>query len=223
MTERLHFDFSLSCIGEGDGNPLQCSCLENPRDRGSWWAAVYGVAQSGTRLKRLSSSSSSNYSVIPRNYLMSFVFVQSHNCLQQYELQHTRLPYPSPSPRVCSNSCSWSQWCHSTISSSLTPFSSCSQSFLGSGFFPMSQLFSSGAQSFSFNTSLSNEYSGVAEVGPLRNQAPHSDSGGKLENSGLLQVCWEKLTLPALRPEQRGYKVFIGSTWQQTIVGSADC
>ena len=58
-TERLHFHFSLSCIGEGNGNPLQCSCLENPRDEGAWWAAVYGVAQSWTRLKWLSSSSSS--------------------------------------------------------------------------------------------------------------------------------------------------------------------
>ena len=56
--ERLHFHFSLSCIGGGNGNPLQCSCLENPRDRGSWWAAISGVAQSWTRLKRLSSSSS---------------------------------------------------------------------------------------------------------------------------------------------------------------------
>ena len=60
MTERLHFHFSLSCIGEGNGNPLQCSCLENHRDRGAWWAAVYGVAQSPTRLKQLSSSSSSS-------------------------------------------------------------------------------------------------------------------------------------------------------------------
>ena len=51
MNERLHFHFSLSCIGEGNGNPLQCSCLENPRDRGAWWAAIYGVAQSRTRLK----------------------------------------------------------------------------------------------------------------------------------------------------------------------------
>ena len=58
-TERLHFDFSLSCIGERNGNPLQYSCLENPRDRGAWWAAIYGVARSRTRLKRLSSSSSS--------------------------------------------------------------------------------------------------------------------------------------------------------------------
>ena len=47
-TERRHFHFSLSCIGEGNGNPLQCSCLENPRDGGAWWAAVYGVTQSRT-------------------------------------------------------------------------------------------------------------------------------------------------------------------------------
>ena len=59
-TERLHFHFSLPCIGEGNGNPLQCSCLENPRDRGAWRAAVYGVAQSQTRLKWLSSSSRQN-------------------------------------------------------------------------------------------------------------------------------------------------------------------
>ena len=50
-TEQLRFHFSLSCIGEGNGNPLQCSCLENPRDGGAWWAAVYGVRQSQTRLK----------------------------------------------------------------------------------------------------------------------------------------------------------------------------
>ena len=58
VTEWLHFHFSLSCIGEGNGNPLQYSCLENPRDGGAWWAAVHGVTQSRTRLKRLSSSSS---------------------------------------------------------------------------------------------------------------------------------------------------------------------
>ena len=57
MTGGLHFHFSLSCIGEGNGNPLQCSCLENPRDGGAWRAAVYGVTESRTRLKRLSSSS----------------------------------------------------------------------------------------------------------------------------------------------------------------------
>ena len=65
MPERLPFHFSLSCTGEGNGNPLQCSCLENPRDGGAWWAAVYGVAQSRTRLKWVSSSS--------KTWLVSFV------------------------------------------------------------------------------------------------------------------------------------------------------
>ena len=67
MTERLHFHFSPSCIGEENGNALQCSCLENPRDGGAWWAAVYGVVQSQTLLKRLSSSSSSS-SIHPWNH-----------------------------------------------------------------------------------------------------------------------------------------------------------
>ena len=62
-TERLHFHFSLSCIGEGNGNPLHCSCLENPRDGGAWWAAISGVAQSRTWLKWLSSSSKPFYSL----------------------------------------------------------------------------------------------------------------------------------------------------------------
>ena len=65
MTGWLHFHFSLSCIGEGNGNPLQWSCLENPRDRGAWLAAVYGVAQNKTQLKRLSSSSSSSIRISP--------------------------------------------------------------------------------------------------------------------------------------------------------------
>ena len=60
VTEQHQFHFSFSCTGEGNGNPLQCSCLENPRDGGAWWAAVHGVAQSRTRLKLLSSSSSSS-------------------------------------------------------------------------------------------------------------------------------------------------------------------
>ena len=69
MTEQLPFHFSLSCIGEGNGNPFQCSCLENPRDGGAWWAAIYGATQSQTRLKRLSSSSSSSsvYMLIPNS------------------------------------------------------------------------------------------------------------------------------------------------------------
>ena len=63
-TERLHFHFSLSCIGEGNGKPLQCSCLENPRDGGAWSAAIYGVTQSRTRLKQPSSSSSNTENYI---------------------------------------------------------------------------------------------------------------------------------------------------------------
>ena len=69
-TEQLHFHFSLSCIGEGNGNPLQYSCLENPRDRGAWWAAVYGVAHSRTRLKQLSSSSSSSMTILLLNAMV---------------------------------------------------------------------------------------------------------------------------------------------------------
>ena len=98
MTEQLHFHFSLSCVGEGNGNPLQCSCLENPRDGGAWWAAVYGVTQSRTRLTKLSSSSSSNAS--------SAQFSRSavSNSLQLHGPQHARPPCPSPTPGVCSNS-----------------------------------------------------------------------------------------------------------------------
>ena len=84
------------------------------------------------------------------------------NSLQPHGLQHTRLPCPSPTPRVCSNSIPLSQWCHPTISSSVVPFSSSLQSFPASGSFPISQFFASGGQkywSFSFSISLSNEYS----------------------------------------------------------------
>ena len=86
------------------------------------------------------------------------------NSLQPHRLQHTRLPCPSPTPRVCSNSIPLSQWCHPTISSSVVPFSSSLQSFPASGSFPISQFFASGGQkywSFSFSISLSNEYSGL--------------------------------------------------------------
>ena len=76
-TERLHFHFSLSCIEEGNGNPLQCSCLENPRNGGAWWAAIYGVAQSRTRLKRLSSSRTTfNYFQTDFSFLC---FLSSHS------------------------------------------------------------------------------------------------------------------------------------------------
>ena len=71
-TEQLHFHFSLSCIGEGNGNPLQCSCLESPRDGRPWWAAVYGVAQNQTRLKRLSSSSIEFVTILFLFYVLFF-------------------------------------------------------------------------------------------------------------------------------------------------------
>ena len=88
-TERLHFHFSLSCIGEGNGKPLQCSCLENPRDGGAWWAAVYGLAQSRTRLKRLSSSSST-LSFINSHITHKTPFhFQQHTFLQIKKVTHT--------------------------------------------------------------------------------------------------------------------------------------
>ena len=77
MTGRLHFHFSLSCIGEGNGNPLQCSCLESPRDGRAWWAGVYGVAQSWTWLKRLSSSSN-----IRTNDISSYISKKSSGSLE---------------------------------------------------------------------------------------------------------------------------------------------
>ena len=73
MTEQLHLHFSLSCTGEGNGNPLQCSCLENPRDGGAWWAAVYEVAQSRTWLKWLSSSIQCLVST--KYYLLNIFFI----------------------------------------------------------------------------------------------------------------------------------------------------
>ena len=86
MTEGLHF-FSLLCIGEGNGNPLQCSCLENCRDGGAWWAAVYGVAQSRTWLKRLSSSSSSSSDSMPHHFSsVQFSHSVLYNSLRRYGL-----------------------------------------------------------------------------------------------------------------------------------------
>ena len=78
MTEQLHFPFSLSFIGEGNDNPLQCSSLENPREGGAWWAAVSGFAQSWTRLKRLSSSSMLHSSV----YFLSFYILFAPSILR---------------------------------------------------------------------------------------------------------------------------------------------
>ena len=164
-TQWIHFHFSLSCIGEGNGNPLQCSCLENPRDSGAWWAAIYGAAQSQTGLKRFSSSSSSNIHDCLPSFLFSkivnqFISVQfscsvvSHSW-QPHEPQHTRPPCPSSTPRVHPNPCRLSLWCHPTISSSVFPFSSCLQSLPTSGSFQMSQFFTSGGQSIGVSTSTS--------------------------------------------------------------------
>ena len=102
-TEQLPFHFSLSCIGEGNGNPLQCSCLENPRDGRAWWAAVHGVAQSWTRLKRLSSSSS--FVLHKKTQFSSVQSLHVSNSLRPHGLKQARLPCPSSTPRACSNSC----------------------------------------------------------------------------------------------------------------------
>ena len=75
MTERLHFYFSLSCIGEGSGNPFQRSCLENPRDGGAWWAAVSGVTQSRTRLSNLAEGASASVTHSFNKYLLNVTMV----------------------------------------------------------------------------------------------------------------------------------------------------
>ena len=83
-TERLHFHFSLSCIGEGNGNPLQCSCLENPRNRGAWWSAVYGVTQSWTPLKRLSKENSRASILVITAQERSPVLMENRRQMQQH-------------------------------------------------------------------------------------------------------------------------------------------
>ena len=128
--------------GEGNGSPLQYSCLENSMDRGTWQAIVHGFAKSPTW---------------PRNWHFHFqrslyccsviatlLLISCADSLQPHGLQHARLPCPWPSPRVCSNFCPLSQWCHPTILSSVIPSSSCLQSFPASRSFPMSRLFTSG-------------------------------------------------------------------------------
>ena len=120
---------------------LQCSCLENPRDGGAWWAAIYGVAQSQTWLTWLSSSSS-----------MLNCFSQSVQSLSRVRLFATpwiaayQASLSITNSRSSINSRPLSQWCHPTISSSVVPFSSCPQSLPASGSFPKSQLFAWGGQ-----------------------------------------------------------------------------
>ena len=86
MTKRLPFHFSLSCIGEGNGNSLQYSCLENPRDGGAWWAAVSGVAQSRTRLKRLSSSSRKAREFQKNIYFCFINYAKAFDCVDHNKL-----------------------------------------------------------------------------------------------------------------------------------------
>ena len=98
-TQQFHFHFSLSCIGEGNGNSLQCSCLENPRDGGASWAAVYGVAQSWTRLKQLSSSSSSSTTLIGEIcsfYLFIYLFIYFDQ-----DMKHVGSQFPEQGSNPC--------------------------------------------------------------------------------------------------------------------------
>ena len=138
---------------------LQYSCLENPRDRGAWWAAVYGIGQSRTWLKWLSSSSMEekmeNKTVLSSVQFQFSLVTQSCPTLCEPMDCSIRLPCPSPTPGDCSNSCTLSWWCHPTISASVVPFSSHLQSFWASGSFPMNQLLTSGGQSTGVSASAS--------------------------------------------------------------------
>ena len=99
-TERLHFHFSLSRTGEGNVNPLQCSCLENPRDGGAGWAAVYGVAQSQTQLKQLSNSSSRLViTFLPRSKRLLISWLQSPSAviLEPKKIKSATVSTVSPS------------------------------------------------------------------------------------------------------------------------------
>ena len=168
--------------GGGHSNPLQSSCLKNPMGREAWWATTHRVTQSWTQLKWLSmqawraesatsprSSSSFSWRIRSRNqnliarcahcywneFLSSVEFSHSVVSLWPHELQHARPPCPSPAPGVHPNPCPSSRWCHSTISSSVIPFSSCPQYFPAAGSFPVSQLFASGGQSIGVSASTS--------------------------------------------------------------------
>ena len=144
-------------LGEGNGYPLQYPCLENPMDREAWhsmrflrighdWAHICThTAYTEHLLDFLSCTSSS----------VQFSLSVVSDSLQPHESQHARPPCPSPIHGVYPNPCPLRWWCHPTISSSVIPFSSCPQSFLASGSFPMSQLFASGGQSIGVSASIS--------------------------------------------------------------------
>ena len=139
------FHFSLSCIGEGNGNPLQCSCLENPRDGGAWWASVYGVAQGRTRLKRLSSSS-----------MQSSCCSVTKSCSTICNSRDCSTPGPSAIHclTACSNPWPLSQWCYLTVSSSAACLSLWLQYFPASGSFPLNQLIASSGQDIGASASV---------------------------------------------------------------------
>ena len=129
---------------ERNGNPLQLSCLENPMDRGAWWAAVHRIAQSQTWLKRMATLSSILAWRIPGT--------EEHGGLPSVGLHRVGHNWSNLAAGV---TCPLSRWCHPTISSSVVPFSSCLQAFPESGSFQMSRLFASGGQSIGVSVSTS--------------------------------------------------------------------
>ena len=100
MSKQLHFHFSLSCIGEGNGNPLQHSCLENPRDGGTWWAAIYGVAQSWARLKQLSNSRLV-ITLLPRSKCLLISWLQSPSAVILEPKKLKSATDSTVSPSIC--------------------------------------------------------------------------------------------------------------------------
>ena len=149
--KRHGFNPWVEKIGGGNDYPLQYSWLENSRERGAWWAIVHRVAQSWTQLRQLSTQHAHTHTHTQNSvqFLSSvWIFVIAWTAACQAFLA-------SPTPRVYSNSCPLSQFCHPTISSSVVPFSSCLQSFPASGSFPMSQFFASGGQSIGVPASAS--------------------------------------------------------------------
>ena len=137
--QSLEFDPWVGKIpGEGNGNPLQYACLENPMDRRNGQVTVNGITKTRTQLS-----------------IQFRSVAQSCPTLQPHRLQHTRPPCPSPTPRVYSNSCPLSRWCHPTVSSSVTPFFSRLQSCPASGSSPVSQFFTWGGQGVGVSASAS--------------------------------------------------------------------
>ena len=179
-TEQLHFHFSLSCIGEGNGNPLQCSCLENPRNGGAWWAAVYGVAQSWTRLKRLSSSSSSNthVQVLMESSHIAFMFcyqyISSFQSLNRVQLFATLWIAAHQASLSSTNSQSLLKLISIESMMPSNHLILCHPLLLPPSIFPNIRVFSNESVlhirwpkywTFSFSISPSNEYSGLIILG----------------------------------------------------------